>query len=53
MRAFVIIGVASMPRIKKPDETSTYLAVTVGIVGIDVLLQPFYHGVNNTLETFV
>ena len=31
MRAFVIISVASMPS-KKPDETFTYLAVTVGIV---------------------
>ena len=49
MRAFVNISVASMPS-KKPDETSTYLAVTVGI---NAFLQPFYHSVNNKLETFV
>jgi len=51
-RRFILIGIASVPT-TRPDFSATALAVTVGaVLGFHVFSRPFYHEINNKLETF-
>ena len=51
-RRFVLILLVSIPT-SRPDINATSLAVGMGLVlGMHVFARPFYHEINNKLETF-
>lgn len=51
-RSFIVIIVASLPT-ERPDYTGTALSVVMGFIfGLHVYVKPFYHKLNNELETY-
>eukprot|EP01084_Bolivina_argentea_P113202 201799_1 len=51
-RRFILIGIASIPT-QRPDYSASSLAVVVGFVlGFHIYYRPFYHEINNKLESF-